>query len=58
MCCTCSVAPAPPAGEENNSGCGPPQADSSGPTKADPPSSTAAEDSGEGAQREWAGTQE
>ncbi|KAB5553983.1 hypothetical protein PHYPO_G00044890 [Pangasianodon hypophthalmus] len=47
-------APAPPAGEESKSVCGRPQADSSGPSKADPPSSSAAENPGEGAQREWA----
>ncbi|MCI4385155.1 hypothetical protein PGIGA_G00047100 [Pangasianodon gigas] len=47
-------APAPPAGEESKSVCGRPQAESSGPSKADPPSSSAAENPGEGAQREWA----
>lgn len=53
----CSIAPALPSGEESNSGCGRPQADSPGPSKADPPSSSAPEDPGEGAQREWAGTE-
>ncbi|XP_060749312.1 nucleosome-remodeling factor subunit BPTF isoform X2 [Tachysurus vachellii] len=47
-------APAPPAGEESNSVCERPQADSSGPSKTDPPSTSTAEDPGEGAQREWA----
>lgn len=56
VCCACSIAPAPPAGEESNSACEHPQADSSGPSKADPPPSSAAEDPGEGAQRDWAGT--
>lgn len=55
MCCACSIAPAPPAGEESNSVCERPQADSSGPSKTDPPSTSTAEDPGEGAQREWAG---
>lgn len=57
VCCACSIAPAPPAGEECNSVCGRSQADSSGPSKADPSSTSTAENSGEGAQREWAGTE-
>lgn len=56
VCCACSIAPAPPAGEESNTVCGHPQADLSGPSKSDPLSSSAAEDHGDGAQKEWAGT--
>ncbi|KAK3520498.1 hypothetical protein QTP70_024113 [Hemibagrus guttatus] len=47
-------APAPPAGEEGNSVCGRSQADSSGPSKADPSSTSTAENPEEGAKREWA----
>lgn len=57
VCCACSIAPALPAGDESNSGCGRPKADSSGPTQADPPSTSAAEDPGEGVQKQWAGTE-
>lgn len=54
VCCACSLAPAP-AGEEGNGACARPQAHSSGPAKADPPSSSVAADPGDGVQREWAG---
>lgn len=51
VCCACSIAPALPAGD------GHPKADSSGPTKADSPSTSAVEDPGEGVQKQWAGTE-
>lgn len=57
VCCACSIAPAPSASEESNGASGRPQADSSGPSKADPPSLSAAEDPGERVHKEWAGTE-